>query len=60
MHCRLLTQCAIIMVQFLAWLRKIKLPAGPGARTRDLPRAGRGSGAARQGGSSDKQDFPCL
>ena len=28
MHCRLLTQYAIIMVQFLAGLRKIKLPAG--------------------------------
>ena len=28
MHCRLLTQYAIIMVQFLAGLRKIKLRAG--------------------------------
>ena len=28
MHCRLLTQYAIIMVQFLAGLRKIKLPPG--------------------------------
>ena len=27
MHCRLLTQYAIIMVQFLAGLRKIKLRA---------------------------------
>ena len=31
-----------------------------GARTRDLPRARRGSGAARQGGCLDKQAFPCL
>ena len=29
MHCRLLTQYAIIMVQFLAGLRKIKLRAAP-------------------------------
>ena len=35
-------------------------PAGPGARTRDLPRARRGSPAARQGGCLDKQAFPCL
>ena len=35
-------------------------PAGPGARTRDLPHARRGSGAARQGGCLDKQAFPCL
>ena len=35
-------------------------PAGPGTRTRDLPRARRGSPAARQGGCLDKQDFPCL
>ena len=28
MHCRLLTQYAIVMVQFLARLRKIKLHAG--------------------------------
>ena len=28
MHCRLLTQYAIIMVQFLTGLRKIKLRAG--------------------------------
>ena len=34
-------------------------PAGPGARTRDLPRARRGSPAARHGGS-DKLAFPCL
>ena len=34
--------------------------AGPGARTRDLPRARRGSPAARQGGCLDKQAFPCL
>ena len=27
MHCRLLTQYAITMVQFIARLRKIKLPA---------------------------------
>ena len=33
---------------------------GPGARTRDLPRARRGSPAARQGGCLDKQAFPCL
>ena len=36
------------------------VPAGPGARTRDLPRARRGSPAARQGGCLDKQAFPCL
>ena len=30
MYCRLLTQYAIIMVQFLAGLRKIKLHAGAG------------------------------
>ena len=30
MHYRLLTQYAIIMVQFLAGLRKIKLRPGPG------------------------------
>ena len=36
------------------------VPAGPGAWTRDLPRARRGSPAARQGGCSDKQAFPCL
>ena len=35
-------------------------PAGPGARTRDLPRAMRGSPAAHQGGCLDKQAFPCL
>ena len=35
-------------------------PAGPGAWTRDLPRARRGSLAARQGGCLDKQAFPCL
>ena len=35
-------------------------PAGPGARTRDLPRARRGSPAARHGGCLDKQAFPCL
>ena len=35
-------------------------PAGPGAWTRDLPRARRGSPAARQGGCLDKQAFPCL
>ena len=35
-------------------------PAGPGARTRHLPRARRGSPAARQGGRLDKQAFPCL
>ena len=35
-------------------------PAGPGAQTRDLPRARRGSPAARQGGCLDKQAFPCL
>ena len=36
------------------------VPARPGARTRDLPRARRGSPAARQGGCLDKQGFPCL
>ena len=36
------------------------VPAGPGARTRDLPRARQGSPAARQGGCLDKQAFPCL
>ena len=36
------------------------MPAGPGARTRDLSHARRGSGAARQGGCLDKQAFPCL
>ena len=35
-------------------------PAGPGARTRDLPRARRGSPAARHRGCLDKQAFPCL
>ena len=30
MHCRLLTQYAIIMVQFLAGLRKVKLRPGKG------------------------------
>ena len=35
-------------------------PAGPGARTRDLPRARRGSPAARHGGCLDKQACPCL
>ena len=35
-------------------------PAGPGARTRDLPHARRGSPAARQGDCLDKQAFPCL
>ena len=35
-------------------------PAGPGARTRDLPRARRGSPAARHGGCLDKQAFPCI
>ena len=35
-------------------------PAGPGARTRDLSRARRGSLAARHGGCLDKQAFPCL
>ena len=35
-------------------------PAGPGAQTRDLPRARQGSPAARQGGYLDKQAFPCL
>ena len=35
-------------------------PAGPGARTRDLPRARWGSPAARQGGYLDKQAFTCL
>ena len=35
-------------------------PAGPGARTRDLSHARRGSPAAHQGGCLDKQAFPCL
>ena len=35
-------------------------PAGPGARTRNLPRARRGSPAARHGGCLDKPAFPCL
>ena len=35
-------------------------PAGPGARTRDLPRARQGSPAAHQGGCLDKQAFPYL
>ena len=35
-------------------------PAGPGSRTWDLPRARRGSPAARQGGCLDKQAFPYL
>ena len=35
-------------------------PVRPGARTRNLPRARRGSPAARQGGCLDKQAFPCL
>ena len=35
-------------------------PMGTRARTRDLPRARRGSPAARQGGCLDKQAFPCL
>ena len=35
-------------------------PAGPGARTRDLPCARQGSPAARQGGCLDKQAFPYL
>ena len=30
------------------------------AETQDLPRARRGSPAARQGGCLDKQAFPCL
>ena len=34
--------------------------AGPGARTRHLPRARLGSPAARHGGCLDKQAFPCL
>ena len=39
----------------------LSAPAGPGARTRDLPSAARrGSPAARQGGCLDKQAFPCL
>ena len=44
------------------WRKKISrsAPAGPGDRTRDLPRARRGSPAARQGGCLDKQAFPCL
>ena len=32
MHCRLLTQYAIIMVQFLAGLRKKKIASGPGVK----------------------------
>ena len=35
-------------------------PAGPGAWTRNLPRARQGSPAARHGGCLDKQAFPCL
>ena len=35
-------------------------PARPGARTRNLPCARRGSPAARHGGCLDKQAFPCL
>ena len=35
-------------------------PAGAGARTQDLPRARRGSPAARHGGCLDKQPFPCV
>ena len=35
-------------------------PARRGAQTRDLPRATRGSPAARHGGCSDKLAFPCL
>ena len=35
-------------------------PAGPGARTWDLPRARQGSPAARHEGCLDKQAFPCL
>ena len=35
-------------------------PTGPGAQTRDLPRARRRSPAARHGGCLDKQAFPCL
>ena len=35
-------------------------PAGPRARTRDLPHARRGSPAARHGGCLDKAAFPCL
>ena len=35
-------------------------PAMPGAQTRDLPCARRGSPAARQGGCLDKQAFLCL
>ena len=37
MHCQLLTQYAIIMVQFLAGLRKIKLPARRFETTRRRP-----------------------
>ena len=36
------------------------VPAGAGARTWDLPRARRGSPAARHGGCLDKPAFPCL
>ena len=36
------------------------VPAGVRARARDLPRARRGSLAARHGGCLDKQTFPCL
>ena len=35
-------------------------PRGLGAQTQDLPRAGRGSPATRQGSCLDKQAFPCL
>ena len=41
------------------WRKKARAP-GPGARTRDLPRARRGSPAARHGSCWDKQAFPCL
>ena len=40
--------------------KRAQRAAGPGARTWDLPRARRGSPAARQGGCLDKQAFPCL
>ena len=45
-----------------AWRKKsmCSAPAGPRARTRDLPRARRGSPAARQGGCLDKHAFLCL
>ena len=36
------------------------VPVGPGAPTRDLPRARQGSPAARHGGCLDKQAFLCL